>query len=157
MYPAAATVHSTDDGVFVLTWLAMRGDCLRHRHTLFSLPYVMPPFATLLWDTGREMGQTEGSGVESGDLVHCTWNVQSSPTQMCRTQEQTMMEMFPVEHRSQTAQVYPQVSLCNGVLKVSNCYAAKTSLKKSCQTPYSHPQLRSLPALTSPVVGRLHQ
>lgn len=79
----------------------------------------MPPFATLQWDIGRMMGQTtEENRIDSIDLVHCTLVTMLNPVQArCKKKEEkSMPEMFPVGHRSQTVQVYPQASPCYGVL-----------------------------------------
>lgn len=48
--------------------------------------------------------------------LHIIYNAQSSPSQMRRREERNTQEMLPVGRRSQTAQVYPQASLFNGVL-----------------------------------------
>lgn len=106
----AATVHSSDDSAYALTWVTMHCSHLRHKNTLFSPPHFMPPCCG---DTSSVMEWRARNVLQ--DLVHCTG------------EEQNMREMFPVGHKSQTAQIYPQASLFNGFLYVSSCCAVNIS------------------------------
>lgn len=154
----AATVHSPDDSAFALTWLTMHCNHLRHRHT-FSPPYFMPPFATLVWGHWQRDGANNwGARSVLEDLIHCTWVIMLNPAQARRTEErnETHKRRFLLAvgvrlHRFILRHLFLMV-FCKSPTAV-----LWRSLKKYYQTSRSHSQLHSLPALTSPVVGRLHQ
>lgn len=120
IHPAAATVHSADDSAYALTRVTMHCSPLRHKNTLFSPCHFMPPYCG---DTGSVMEW--GAGNVFQDLVRCTWVITQHAG--CAREEQNMHEMFPVGHRSRTAQIYPQASLFNGFLCVSSCCAVNIS------------------------------
>lgn len=81
-HPAAATVHSAW-WQCICTYVTDHAlHSLRHRHTLFSPPYFVPPFATLLWGHWQRDGANnwQASNVLE-DLLHCTWVIMLNPAQ----------------------------------------------------------------------------
>lgn len=115
--------------------------------------HLLPPY------TGRGTEQTaEGPGTAWEDLVHCTRVIMLNPVQVRCAEERNetrricfLLAIGVRPHRFILRHLFLMV-FCKSPIAM-----LWTSLKKYCQTSHSHSQLHSLPALTSPVVGRLHQ
>lgn len=95
-------------------------------------------------------------GIEQANKAHYPWVVMLNPNQARCTEQrnETYRKYFLLDAGVRLLR-FILSHLFLMVICKSPAAVLWTSLKKCCQT--SHSQLRSLPALLSPVVGRLHQ